>query len=143
MRRAEAESFRGKRLRSTTRVVEKDPTLALLRHVGAWLRHGETAVRVMVHVNVQGLPFNKQNGRHEEKLIFITALFDPQGKFLTGAEGVMDFALRDASLFEVFSQGVTAKLSLLAPPGNYRLRQVVQEVANGKITSMSRAVEIH
>jgi VWFA-related protein len=106
------------------------------------LGSGETAIKVTVHVDVRGIPFKKQNGRHEERLIFITALFDMHGKFLTGAEGVMDFALRDASLEEIFKEGVTAKLSLQVPPGQYRLRQVVQEVANGKINSMSRAVEI-
>lgn len=127
-------------------VLAQDSTVEIPAEVTAvqgTLGSGETAIKVTVHVDVRGIPFKKQNGRHEERLIFITALFDLQGKFLTGAEGVMDFALRDASLPGVLNAGVTAKLNLQAPPGQYRLRQVVQEVANGKVTSMSRPVEIH
>jgi hypothetical protein len=37
---------------------------------------------------------------------------------------------------------VDAHLSLQAPPGTYRLREVVQEVVGGRLSASSRAVEI-
>jgi hypothetical protein len=55
----------------------------------------------------------------------------------------MDLSLKDSTLTQISSQGVDAKLSLQAPPGNYRLRQVVEEIATGRVTAISRPIVIH
>jgi VWFA-related protein len=103
---------------------------------------GKTILKITFHVDVSKLPFQTQGDRKVERLIFVTALFDEQNHFLTGVQGVMDLRLKSETLATVSSKGVDAKLSLQAPPGNYRLRQVVEEVANGRITATSRPVEI-
>jgi hypothetical protein len=75
--------------------------------------------------------------------MFITALFDSNGKFLTAEQQIMDLNLKDATLKRISEQGATLNLSMQAPPGSYRLREVVQEEASGRMASLSRAVEIH
>jgi len=80
--------------------------------------------------------------RHAERVIFVTALFDMQGHFLGGMEGVMDLTLKDATHTQIAHDGVSAKATLQAPPGTYRLREVMQEVVGGRISATSRAVEI-
>lgn len=54
----------------------------------------------------------------------------------------MDMTLKDATFTQISHDGVDAKATLQAPPGNYRLRQVVQEVVGGRIATISRDVEI-
>jgi VWFA-related protein len=107
------------------------------------LATGESALRVEVHVDIRSLPFKKENGLHLERLIFITALFDDKDKFLSGVEGVMDMDLKEDTLKSLNFSGASANVSLQAPPGTYRLRQVVQEAVTGKIAAFNTPVEIH
>jgi hypothetical protein len=103
---------------------------------------GEPTLKVAVHVDITKLPFQTQGDRKVERLIFVTALFDNENHFLAGTQGIMDLRLKKETLATVSSQGLDAKLSLQVPPGNYRLRQVVQETGDGRITAISRPVEI-
>ncbi len=104
---------------------------------------GEPTLKVAVHVDVTKLPFQTEGDRKVERLIFVTALFDYQNHFLAGTQGIMDLRLKKETLATVSAQGLDAKLSLQVPPGNYRLREVVQETGDGRITTISRPVEIH
>ncbi|MFZ0820126.1 MAG: VWA domain-containing protein [Candidatus Acidiferrales bacterium] len=106
------------------------------------LATGEPALRVEVHVDIHALPFKKENGRHAERLIFITALFDTENKFLSGVEGMMEMNLTDGTLTMLNSSGASAIVTLQAPPGTYRLRQVVQEAVTGRIAAFNTPVEI-
>jgi VWFA-related protein len=106
------------------------------------LPNGELALKVLVHADIRKLPFRPYAERHVERLIFITALFDEKNQFLTGVQGVMDLRLKDATLKQLSAQGLDAKLSIQAPAGSYRVRQVVQEAVSGRIGALSRSVEI-
>jgi len=103
---------------------------------------GEFALKVLVHTDIRKLQFRPYADRHVERLIFITALFDEKNQFLTGVQGVMDLRLKDATLKQLSAQGLDAKLSIQAPAGTYRVRQVVQEVVGGRISAISREVTI-
>ena len=104
---------------------------------------GEPILKVAVHVDANKLPFQTQGDRRVERLVFITALFDQQNHFLTGVQGIMDLRLKKDTLETISTQGLDAKLSLQAPTGNYRLRQVIEEVSDGRMSATSRPVEIH
>jgi hypothetical protein len=54
----------------------------------------------------------------------------------------MELNLRDATFAQISKDGVEARATLQAPPGIYRLREVVQEVVGGKMGASSRTVEI-
>jgi VWFA-related protein len=103
---------------------------------------GEPTLKVGIHVDANKLPYQTQGDRKVERLIFITALFDEQNHFLTGVQGVMDLRLKPETMNSISAQGLDAKLSVQAAPGNYRLRQVVQEVGDGRITTINRSVRI-
>jgi hypothetical protein len=104
--------------------------------------NGEKMLKVGIHVDASKLPFQTQGDRKVERLIFITALFDEQNHFLTGVQGIMDLRLKKDTLDIISTQGLDAKLSMQAPPGNYRLRQVVEETGDGRMAAMSRSVVI-
>jgi VWFA-related protein len=103
---------------------------------------GEPTLKVAINVGANKLPYQTQGDRKVERLIFITALFDEHDRFLTGVQGVMDLRLKTETMAGISAQGLDAKLSLQAPPGNYRLRQVVQEVGDGRITTINRNIQI-
>ena len=62
---------------------------------------------------------------------------------MTGVQGVMDLRLKDPTFATLSSNGVDAKLTLDAPAGQYRLRQVVQETANGHVAAQMQPLQIH
>ncbi len=107
------------------------------------LENGETVLRVLVHLDLRGLPFGQRGDRHVEKLRLVTAVFDPQGKFMAGAEAGADLAIKDETLPRLLEQGLDFRLSLQAMPGSYVLREVVQELEKGKMSAQSQPVEIH
>jgi VWFA-related protein len=109
----------------------------------AVLPSGLPVLRVSIHVDVSKMPFQKIAERKVERLIFITALFDSRDHFVTGVQGVMDLRLKDPTLATLSNTGVTAKLTLDAPAGQYRLRQVVQETASGHLNAQSQPLQIH
>ena len=106
------------------------------------LATGEPALKVVVHVPGQRLYFKKINKLHNERVIFITALFDMQNHYLAGTEAVMDMNLKDASFSQLSHDGVDAKSTLQAPPGTYHRREVVQEGVGGRLFTTTREVVI-
>ena len=103
---------------------------------------GNRGINVQTHVDLENLPFEKQKDRHAELLTFVASLFDAQGNFVTGKEAQMQLALKSGS-FERFSKiGIIGAMSLEAPPGNYRLRVVVEEAVKGEISATTHNVEI-
>jgi VWFA-related protein len=103
---------------------------------------GSGSLNVSVHVDAARLPYKTMSGRHSERLLFITALFDEKNGFLGAVEGVMQLQLTDATLAHVVAHGFDAKISIAGPAGSYRLRQVVQEISGGRMASLSQPVVI-
>jgi len=103
---------------------------------------GDYKLRLNLKVGVENLPFEQREERRAERLILITALFDRQNHFLSGAEGILDLSLKDETWRRLKANGVDAHLTLTAPQGKYRLREVVQEEGRGMISAFSREVEI-
>jgi hypothetical protein len=54
---------------------------------------------------------------------------------------MVDFALKTETLPRLTASGLNAALSLTAPPGDYRIRLVVQD-ADGKMASLNRSMTI-
>jgi VWFA-related protein len=134
-----------KKIQLDSAVTSTDIQTTLLTQLTTNVAHsvtGEPTLKVAVHVDANKLPYQTQGDRKVERLIFITALFDEQNHFLTGVQGVMDLRLKPETMSSISAQGLDAKLSVQAAPGNYRLRQVVQEVGDGRITTINRNVTI-
>lgn len=106
------------------------------------LENGDSELNLSVHLDIAKLPFKKENDRSAERLIMVTALFDERNEFLTGAEQIVDLSLKPETLAKLSKDGFDAKMSLEAPPGNYRVRQVVVEVATGKLAAMNQSVVV-
>jgi hypothetical protein len=108
----------------------------------AKLETGETALDVRIQVDPRALPFQKRTGRNSETVRFVAALFDRESKFVGGMEGILNLSLKDTSLPVIFAEGLEAQVTLKVPPGAYRLRVVVRELVKGRMTALSRPVEV-
>jgi VWFA-related protein len=102
---------------------------------------GVPSVRLVLHLDVPHMPFVIKGGVRRRKLTMVAALFDSNGNFVTGRQCEMDLHLKE-NTFKELSDGMDAAVTLNAPAGKYRLRGVVEDAEDGKITASSLPVEI-
>lgn len=126
-------------------VLKTDEIAVLPAQVGAQagrLAAGGTGFQISLRVDPKSLSFQKDHGKHLDKLNLITALFTTDGKFVTGEIGVVDMSLSNNSLDALNQRGLNATVVLQATEGNYRLRVVMEDAASGKLFATSRPESI-
>jgi hypothetical protein len=64
---------------------------------------GQSVLWIDLHVDTRTLHFQQQKDRHVQDLLFVSALFDSQGKMIEAQESDVLMALRDSSLAEISS----------------------------------------
>jgi VWFA-related protein len=101
-----------------------------------------SGLKIGIKVDLKKLSYRSVLERKSQKLLFVSALLDTKGNFLTGVAGEMNMKLTPATLKKIESQGAEARISLQAPPGQYKLREIVRESTHGKFTATTRDVTI-
>lgn len=102
----------------------------------------QRAIHVKAHVDIAGLPFLSKDDRQNEVLIVVAALFDAQGKMVAAKEGRMELALKPETKKRMLETGINAELTLLAAPGIYKLRAVVEEVNKGSMAASTYPIDV-
>jgi VWFA-related protein len=82
---------------------------------------------VSIHVNIASLRYRQEAGRSVDTLIFDTALFDRDGKYVASKEASIDLNLSDATLERFSKSGIVAQTNFEVGPGTYRVREVVRD----------------
>jgi VWFA-related protein len=104
---------------------------------------GHPMAELTFHVNIGKVQFHDQDGVRVQRFRIIAVLLDAQGRFVKGLEGVMEFALKQASYERILATGFNTNLSLEAPAGSYRPRTVVVEGnENGPYSTATQPAEI-
>jgi VWFA-related protein len=104
--------------------------------------NGKTGVTTAVSLDIKQLHFAERSGARTQQITFIAALLNEQGVFVTGRESVIDMAFKESTYARLLEQGINAMVQLEAPPGIYRLRGVVEEAGDGRLSSFTERVEI-
>jgi VWFA-related protein len=99
------------------------------------------AVTVKIHVDIRAVQFRKEGDRSVDTLTFDTAVFDRDGKYVTGKESSLDFRLPDAKLEELLKSGINAQTSFRVVAGAYRIREVVRDTESKKLSALNCNVE--
>jgi VWFA-related protein len=86
-----------------------------------------STLTVSIHVDVASLRYRKEAGRSVDTLIFDTALFDHDGKYVSSKEGTLELHLKDGTLEKFSRSGIYAQTSFKVGPGTYRVREVVRD----------------
>jgi VWFA-related protein len=102
----------------------------------------QRSLSVTVHLDVSRLPFSTQNDRKTQRITFVTALLDSQGKMVAAKQGRMELALKPSTYATFSRTGVNARLSFEIAPGVYNVREVVQEAVTSSITSSTTSVDL-
>ena len=96
---------------------------------------------VVARLDVQHIHFHKVDGRNNNDVTIVSALFDQNGNFITGNQKLLQLHLKDETLESRLHGGITLKSSFDVKPGNYVVRLVVRD-ADGQLAAQNSAVRI-
>jgi len=97
---------------------------------------------VVTHLDLSAVRFQKEQDRNRNDLTFVTVLFDRDGKYVVGRERKVTLRLRDATLARLTQTGISVKMEFDVKPGTYLVRQIVRESQAGRLSGLTRTIEL-
>jgi VWFA-related protein len=97
---------------------------------------------VLAHVDVKQLRFRKLQGRNDNVLTCVFALFNSNGRFVEGMQKTVTLDLKDETLEHRLASGITLKTSFNVKPGSYLVRLVVRDAEAKLMSAENGALEI-
>jgi len=97
---------------------------------------------VLAHVDVRQLHFKKVEGRNDNVLTCVSAVFNRNGNFIQGTQKIVTMHLKDDTLEHKLASGLTLKTSFDVKPGSYLVRLVVRDSEAKLISAENGTVEI-
>jgi hypothetical protein len=97
---------------------------------------------VLARLYVRNLQFKKAEGRNQNNVTIMTAVFDGEGNFLQGNQKLVEMRWKDETLQGKLNSGITFKSSFDLKPGRYLVRLVARDTEQQKMSAESGAVEI-
>lgn len=97
---------------------------------------------VLAHLDLAHMHFEKAEGRNQDNLTVVAALFDRNGNFITGTERTVQMKLRDETLERLSRTGVTVRTNFDVKPGDYVIRLVVRDSQAALLSAENGVVEI-
>jgi len=102
----------------------------------------EAKLSVLAHVDVKQLHFRKVDGRNQDVLTCVSALFNRNGNFVEGTQKVVTMHFKDETLEHKLASGITLKTNFDVKPGSYVVRLVVRDSEGQLMSAENGAVEI-
>jgi VWFA-related protein len=102
----------------------------------------DAKLSVLAHLDLKRIQFRKAQGRNNEELTIVAALFDRNGNYIKGTQKDLKLHLRDETLAARLDSGLTVKTSFDVKPGSYLVRLVVRDGEAQQMAAASGAVEI-
>jgi len=101
----------------------------------------DAKLSVLVRLDVRHLHYRKSDGRNNNSLTVVSAVFDRNGNFVTGMQKVLQMRWKDETLDSKLASGITLKSSFDVKPGSYLVRLVVRD-DEGQLAAQNGAIEI-
>jgi VWFA-related protein len=102
--------------------------------------HRELALSA--HLDVRSLHFRKDGQRNLNNVTFVFAVFDQKDNLLQMQKGQAPLDPVDAELERVRSAGLKMDSTFELKPGIYRIREVVMDAEEHRVTALSRNVDV-
>ena len=99
-------------------------------------------VAVLTHLDLERIRLQKAEGRNANDLTVVSCLFDRNGNFVNGKQETVKLRLRDETLANRMSAGLTVKTSFETQPGTYAVRVAVRDDEGELLSAESAVVEI-
>ena len=97
---------------------------------------------VLAHVDVKRLHFRKVEGRNDNVLTCVSAVFNRNGNFIQGTQKVVTMHWKDETLEHKLSSGITLRTSFDVKPGSYLVRLVVRDAEGQLMSAENGTVDI-
>lgn len=97
---------------------------------------------VLAHVDVKRLHYKQADGRNENDLTIVTAVFDRNGNFLEAEQKVVQMRWKSETLQGKLGSGITLRSSFNVKPGRYLVRIVARDAEQQMMSAENGAVEI-
>jgi len=99
-------------------------------------------VSVLCHMDLKRFKFRKTDGRNNNNVVVVSALFDRNGNLTQAIQKTIEFHLKDETLENRLGPGVTLRTSFDVKPGTYLVRVVVRDTEGQMMSAANGAVEI-
>ena len=99
-------------------------------------------VAVLSRFDLRGVHFRKAEGRSNDALTIVTAIFDENGNFVTGGEKILTLRLLDNTYERLSRSGLTVKSSFDVKPGTYLVRLVVRDGEGAEMAARNGSLVI-
>jgi VWFA-related protein len=109
-----------------------------------YFRAGDDAAKLVVlaHVDVQHMHYRRVDGRNNDVLTCVSAVFNRNGNFLQGLEKTVTMHWKDDTLERKLASGITLKSSFDVKPGSYLVRLVVRDSEGQLMSAENGTIEI-
>jgi hypothetical protein len=97
---------------------------------------------VLARVDVKRLHYKQADGRNENDLTVVTAVFDRNGNFLQSNQKVVTMRWKNETLEGRLASGITLRTSFDVKPGRYVVRVVARDTEQQMMSAENGAVEI-
>jgi len=97
---------------------------------------------VLARVDVKRLHYKQAEGRNENDLTVVTAVFDRNGNFLQSNQKVVQMRWKSETLQSRLASGITLRTSFDVKPGRYVVRVVARDTEQQMMSAENGAVEI-
>jgi VWFA-related protein len=103
----------------------------------------DATISVLCRMDPKHIPFRKADGRNNNVLTVVSAVFDRNGNFLSAIVKTVDLKVKDETLAKLMAAGVmTLKTNFSVPPGSYMVRLVVRDSEGQLMSALNGAVAI-
>lgn len=93
-------------------------------------------------LDTRSLHFRKNVQRNLNSVTFVFAVFDQKDNLLQVQKGQAPFDIPDAELERVRNAGLKMDSKFVLKPGKYRIREVVTDAEEHRVTAVSRNVDV-
>lgn len=97
---------------------------------------------VLARVDVKHLHYKQADGRNQNDLTIVTAVFDRNGNFLQSNQKLVQMRWKDETLQRKLASGITLRTSFEVKPGRYLVRVVTRDTEQQLMSAENGAVEI-
>jgi VWFA-related protein len=100
------------------------------------------ALSLSTHVDVHRMRFLDEDSRRRNLVHIVVVAFDETDHYVDGIERSIDFKLTDPGYAALLESGIINRVTFHMPLGRYKIKAIVREGTQGKMGSLTKAIEI-
>ena len=105
-------------------------------------QNGMHGLTLSTHLDVTSLPFQKDGGRNLNTVMIFFSVFDEKDELIDAQMRRAKVNVADSQLPALLKAGLDLSVTLQLKPGTYRVREVVTESEENRLTAFSRGVTV-